>query len=293
MGRPVQIIGQAPFTIRVDHQRQFLDHLDLIDRIVRTTGRRRHLSTTEQEDFAGFVRLRLIEDNYATLRKFQHRSALGTYLVSVVERLSLDFWVERWGRWRPSAVAERVGPVAVLLERLVTRDGHTLDEAIAIAQTNHRCAESSGQLRQLWGQLPPRFKLTEAGEHSAAGIASHETAETNVNDAEYQRNVERLERTLQSALARIPDQDRVVLALRFDQNMSIAEIAPLVASSAPTLHRRLDGTLRQLRRALTESGFDPREVGGLIGHPTIALSPLLRAEVESFLGRVRLTRRDG
>lgn len=54
-------------------------------------------------------------------------------LVAVVERLSLDFRVERWGRWPPSAVADRLGPAAVLLERLVTRDGYTLQEAMAIA----------------------------------------------------------------------------------------------------------------------------------------------------------------
>lgn len=277
----------------MDYQRLFLDHLDLIDQIVRAAGRRRHLSTPEQEDLAGFVRVRLIEHNYATLRKFQNRSRLRTYLVSVVERLSLDFCVERWGRWRPSAVADRLGPVAVLLERLVTRDGHALEEAIEMARTNHACTESAGQLRQIWDQLPPRFKVLEVGEDSAAGVTSDQTAETNIDDAEYQRNVERLERTLRSALAGVPNQDRVVLALRFDQDMSIAEIAQLTGSSVPTLHRRLERTIKQLKQALTASGFDPREVAGLIGHPTIALSPLLRAEVESFLGPVRLTKRDG
>ncbi|MSO61184.1 MAG: hypothetical protein EXQ50_03690 [Acidobacteria bacterium] len=64
--------------IRVDYQRLLLEHLPLIDHIVRTTGRRSHLSAGEQEDFAGFVRLRLIEDDYAILRKFQNRSALQT-----------------------------------------------------------------------------------------------------------------------------------------------------------------------------------------------------------------------
>ena len=277
----------------MNYQRLFLDHLDLIDQIVRTAGRRRHLSTPEQEDLAGFVRVRLIEDDYATLRKFQNRSALRTYLVSVVERLSLDFCVQRWGRWRPSAVADRLGPAAVLLERLVTRDGHALEEAIEIARTNHACAESPGQLHRLWDQLPPRFKVIEVGENSAAGVSSDQRAETSVDEAEYQRDVERLERTLQSALAGVPDQDRVVLALRFDQDMSIAEIAQLTGSSVATLHRRLDRTIKQLKHALTESGFNPREVAGLIGHPTIALSPLLRAEVERFLGPVRLTKRDG
>jgi len=55
---------------------------------------------------------------------------------------------------------------------------------------------------------------------------------------------------------------------------------------------RLDRTIKELRRALTASGFAPRDVAGLVGHASIALPPLLRAEVERFLGPVRLPNRD-
>ena len=283
---------RVPIQIRVDYQRLLLENLPLIDLIVRTTGRRRHLSA-EQEDFAGFVRLRMVEDDYAVLRKFQHRSSLRTYLAAVIGRMSLDFCVERWGRWRPSAVADRLGPVAVLLERLVTRDGYTLNEAIEIVQTNHASELSPGELRDIWAQLPARIKTTEVGEEAAAAVPSTQTAESSVEDAERLVNVERLERTLQLAFATIPAQDRVLVALRYDQELSIVEIARLTGSSVPTLHRRLDRTIKDLRRALTASGFDPREVAGLIGHASITLSPLLRAEVERFLGPVRLPNQDG
>ncbi len=276
----------------MDYQRLLLDHLELIDQIVRTTGRRRHLSAGEQEDFAGFVHLRVLEDDYAILRKFQNRSSLRTYLSAVIERLSLDFCVERWGRWRPSAVAERLGPVAVLLERLLNRDGHTLEEATEIILTNHASALSPRQVRDIWKQLPARIKTSEVGEEAAATVRSLQTSESNVDDAEQQASIERLERTLRSALAAVPDQDRVVLALRFDQDLSMVEIANTTGVSVPTLHRRLDRTIKELKRALTASGFDPRAVSGLIGHPSISLSPLLRAEVERFLGPVRLTKRD-
>ncbi|MGE3489344.1 MAG: RNA polymerase sigma factor [Vicinamibacterales bacterium] len=279
--------------IRVDYQRLLLDHLDLIDHIVRTTGRRRHLSAAEQEDFGGFVRLRLLEDDYAVLRKFQNRSALRTYLAAVIERLSLDFCVERWGRWRPSAVAERLGAVAVSLERLINRDGHTLDEAVEIILTNPETAMSSRQVLDMWEQLPARVRTSEVSEDAAAGVSSSQTSDTSVDDGERQASIERLERTLQTAFEAIAAQDRVVLGLRFDQDLSMIEIAKLTGVSVPTLHRRLDRTVKDLRRALTAAGFDPREVAELIGHSSIVLSPLLRAEVERFLGPVRLTKQDG
>ena len=277
----------------MDYQRLLLDHLDLIDQIVRTTGRRRHLSATERDDFASFVNLRLIDDNYAILRKFQSRSSLWTYLAAVIERLSLDFCAEKWGRWRPSAMAERLGPVAVILERLVTRDLHTLEEAMEIVRTHHDVGLTYAELRRMWEQLPVRVRTTEVGEEAAAAVRSPETSELTVEDAERQKSIDRLQGILKTAFEQIPAQDRVLIALRFDEGLSMVEIAKLLNSSVPTLHRKLDKGIKHLRSALTQSGFDPREVGNLIGHPQIALSPLLRTEVERFLGRVRLSKRDG
>jgi RNA polymerase sigma factor for flagellar operon FliA len=277
----------------VDYQRLLLDHLDLVDQIVRTIGRRRHLSATERDDFASFVSLRLVDDNYAILRKFQNRSTLWTYLATVIERLSLDFCADKWGRWRPSAMADRLGPVAVLLERLVTRDSHTVDEAIEIVRTNHDVALTYVELRKMWDQLPARVRTTEVGEEAAAGVSSTETSESIVEEADRRDRLQRLQRALAVAFDQIAAQDRVIIALRFDQDLSMVEIAKLTGSSVPTLHRRLDKSVKQLRLALTHAGIDPRDVVGLLGHHSIALSPLLRAEVERFLGSVRLSKRDG
>lgn len=277
----------------MNYQRLLLDHLDLIDQIVRTTGRRRHLSAIEQEDFASFVSLRLVDDDYAVLRKFQNRSSLWTYLAAVIERLSLDFCAEKWGRWRPSAVAERLGPAAVVLERLVTRDAHTLEEAIEMMRTNHAVGLTHAELRAMWDQLPVRTRTTEVGEEAAAAVSSTDSSEATVEDAARQRDIERLGRALRSAFDQIAAQDRVMIALRFDADLPVADIAKLMNSSVPTVHRRLDRSIKELRAALARSGVDPREVASLIGHPSMALSPLLRAEVEKFLRSVRLSKRDG
>jgi RNA polymerase sigma factor (sigma-70 family) len=277
----------------VDYQRLLLDHLDLIEQIVRTMGRRRHLSAIEQDEFASLVRLRLVEDDYAVLRKFQGRSSLWTYLVAVIERLSLDFRVEQWGRWRPSKKAERLGTVAVILERLVHRDGHTIEEAMEIARTNHAVGQSYGELRALWEQLPVRSRTMEVGEHAAAGVPSGDTSEERVEDAARKQDIERLESALQTAFTALPAQDRLMIALRFDHELSVAEVAKTLKSSVPTVHRRLDRSLKELRASLKRAGFDLRDISGLVGHSTVALSPLLRAEVEKFAGRVRLSKRDG
>jgi RNA polymerase sigma factor (sigma-70 family) len=277
----------------VDYQRLFLDHLDLIDQIVRMTGRRRHLSAVEQEDFAGFVKLRFLEDDYAILRKFQSRSSLHTYLIAVIERMSLDFCVERWGRWRPSAKAERLGAVAVALERLVTRDGHTIDEAMEIVRTNHAAPQTFAELRAMWDQLPVRSKTIEVTEDAADEVRSNDASDARVEDHARKQQIDRLNRALQSAFAALPAQDRVMVALRFDHGLSAVEIAKAMQSSVPTIHRRLDRSLKDLRNTLSRADIDSREILALIGHSTVVLSPLLRAEVERFLRLVRLSKRDG
>ena len=273
--------------------RLFLDHLELIERIVRIAGRRHHLSFVEQEDFAGFVNVRLLEDDCAVLRKFRGKSTMWTYLAAVIERLLLDFIYERWGRWRPSATADTIGPVAVLLERLVTRDGHTLEEAMEIIRTNHDVGKTYAELRAIWEELPARGKAIAVSDEAADEVRAEDNAEDLVEDAERQRNVERLESALAKALEDLATQDRVIIALRYDRGFSVAEIAKLRQSSVPTVHRRLDNSLKHLKNALVNAGFQPREVARLIGHSSIVVSPLLRAEVERFLGLVRLSKRDG
>jgi RNA polymerase sigma factor (sigma-70 family) len=277
----------------VDYQRLFLDHLKLIEQIVRTTGRRRHLSATEVDDLGSFVNMRLVENNYAVLRKFQNRSALRTYLAAVIDRLSLDFCTEKWGKWRPSAMAARLGPVAVMLEQLVTRDSHTVEEAIEIVRTKHDVDLTYTQIRSLWEALPPRVRATEVGEEAAADVASADTSDATIEDAGRRTDTERLQRVLQTAFAAIPAQDRVIVALRFDQDLPLADIARATHLSVPTLHRRLDKSVKHLRLAISQAGFDPRSIANLIGHSSIGLSPLLRSEVERFLGSVRLSKRDG
>ena len=277
----------------MDAHRLFLDNLQLIERIVRTVGRRHHLSIVEQEDFAGHVNVRMLENDCAVLRKFQGKSTIWTYLAAVIERQLLDFIYERWGRWRPSATADALGAVAVLMERLVTRDGHTLEEAMEIVRTNHGVGETYAELRAIWDQLPARGKPIAVSDDKADEVRSEERAEDLIDNAELQGNVERLERALGQALADLPAQDRVIIALRFDRGFSVAEIAKLRQNSVPTVHRRLDHSLKHLKKALLNAGFVPAEVARLIGHSSIIVSPLLRAEVESFLGPVRLSKRDG
>src|SRR5262245_58613353 len=133
----------------------FLQELALIQRITAWVASRHGLGREDAQDFASTVSLRLIENDYAILRRFEGKSALKTYLVTVVNRVYLDFQVQRFGKWRSSAQARRLGPMAVRLERLLHRDGLTLDEACGVLRTEG-VTESPEALRQLSGSMPSR-----------------------------------------------------------------------------------------------------------------------------------------
>src|SRR5207245_473091 len=80
----------------------FLSELALIERVIAWVCARRCLRGADGEDFASTVKLRLIENDYEILGRFEGRSSLKTYITAVVNHLYLDFQTQRFGKWRPS-----------------------------------------------------------------------------------------------------------------------------------------------------------------------------------------------
>ena len=104
-----------------------LSNLGQIDRLVTHLSRKQALLGADSDDFASWVRLRLLEDDYRILRGFRGNSKLSTYLTTVVMNLARDYRIQKWGRWRPSAAAKRLGTVGIQLDTLLHRDGYTED----------------------------------------------------------------------------------------------------------------------------------------------------------------------
>ena len=107
--------------------------LVLLGEVIRAVVRRGRLPPADAEDFSQGVQLKFLESGYEAFARFDGRSSLRTYLTTVVWRLLLDWRTAAYGKWRPSAVARRLGAQAVRLDRLLNRDGLTVDEAIQVA----------------------------------------------------------------------------------------------------------------------------------------------------------------
>jgi hypothetical protein len=126
--------------------------------------------------------VKLIDDDYGIIRKFQGRSSLKTYLTTVVSNEMKDFLNHLLGKWRPSAEAQRLGPVAVQLEKLL-RDGLSPNEAVRTLQTNHKVEMSAQELADMAARLPDRVPRKPMGEEVLQNKASNDRADSRASES--------------------------------------------------------------------------------------------------------------
>lgn len=240
-------------------------NLDLIERVIRFTARRQRLDESESEEFASIVKLKLVENDYAVMRKFQGRCHMATFITIVVRRMLLDYRIHHWGKWHASAEAKRLGDLAVELEQLLHRDGRTLDEALPMLAGRYPEATRES-LEKLAESLPERrarrrmVDLTEADD-----VPIEDSTEENVLQAERRKTSQRLSQAMSEALAGLDPNDRLLLQLRFESRMTVAQIARSLHIEQKLLYRRMEKLLHDLRSALERAGIDPREAADLIG----------------------------
>lgn len=243
----------------------YLEHRTVIDQAIAAICRRHRLSTAEAEDFGGSVRLHLIEDDYAVLRKFEGRSSIKSYLFAVIAHLAQDWRNATWGKWRHSAEAKRLGPLAMDLERLVVRDGLSVDEARETLRTrgqiDHSADALAALLQRLPGRLPRRFVTDEAlvdypaqAPAPDASLAQHDAG----------RAAHHAACALGAALSNLGAQDRLIIKMRFLDDFSIAEIARVLGLEQKPLYRRIERLLTELRNTLQQAGLTSTELADVL-----------------------------
>lgn len=246
------------------------ENLDRIREVVSWVARRFAMSLDEADELLSRVHLKLVEDDYRVLRAYTGRSGLPTYLVAVIQNLARDYRTERWGRWRPSAAADRLGLVAVQLETLVERDGFTLDEAIEQLRANHGVRMSRQELVDLATRLPRRARLEFEGGAERLAVAPGQTDE-GLRAAEGERIVTRARQALREALGELELEDRLVLKMHYQSGLTIAAIAAALGLDQRRLYTRRDRCHRQLRRALEKNQVDSGEVLAALGWSRVEL----------------------
>jgi RNA polymerase sigma factor (sigma-70 family) len=262
---------------------KFEAQLRMAGEVIRHLCRRRRLSCDEEEDFASYALFKLIEDDYATLRSFQGRSKLVTFLTVVVQRLFLDYRIQKWGKWRPLAEVLKLGPAAVELDRLVNRDGQPLPNAIEIVLSNLGGALTREHLLELANRLPQRQRpIFERIEHFDQ-IPTHGGVEEILEGQERNRIAKRVHSALTKTLQDMSAEDRLILKMRHEDGFTVREIAKALHLEARPLYTRFEKCHRRLREVLEEVGITWEEVSAILGWADCDLEAIFNPESEDLL----------
>jgi RNA polymerase sigma factor for flagellar operon FliA len=260
---------------------QLVEHLCLIERILAAVCRRNGFPSDESEEFAAWAKLRLVEDDYGILRKFEGRSSLATYLTTVIANLFRDYRIHRWGKWRPSAEAIRLGPVAVRYETLVHRDGRSFADALEMLQREQEGADRV-EIEGLAAKLPQRPRRRLESDDCLEEMPALDSSDRGAADSELRSTQARVESTLAESLATLAPEARLVLKLRFFDGLSVVEIARMTGQEPRPLYSLIERALRSVRGALVASGLDATQVLDLVGWPALDLTvDFDSAEVDS------------
>lgn len=238
----------------------YSEHADTIESVLAYTRRAHRLSADDGDEFSSWARLRLIEDDGAILRKFQNLSTFKTFLVTVIQRLFLDWRIKEWGKWRPTAEARRLGPVAIELERLVLRDGIEFDQAVQVLLSKGT-AQSAAECDDTWAQLKQRPRRQRTSSDALADMPA--PFDNPVEEDERRARALKVVTALRKAMAELPAGDQLIVKLRYEDRFTVARIAKLVDQEQKPLYRRFEQLWKQLKAALHASGISEEDVRGL------------------------------
>lgn len=252
-------------------------HLREVDQVIDFVCKRHHVH--DRDDFASWVMLKLVENDYAILSKFEERCSIKTFLSVVIHRLCLDYHNHLYGKWRPSTHARRLGDKAIALERMVNRDHKSLGEAVAELRFSG-VDISESEAEALLDALPekqqrPRTVAIDAVQILVEAAPDGDGFASAVDRSEIARHIQHV---LRETIAAFEPQDRLIFRMRFLTGMTVAEIAARLRLEQKPLYVRVQKQLAEARRALLAAGITAADAERLIGATDLDLAldlPLL------------------
>lgn len=187
-----------------------------------------------------------------------HRARFSTWLVTVVHRLTIDWFRRRNGRRRQPAILGDLPPVQRSIFHLVFLNGHSHVATYEIIRSRddptitfrtfqaelrqlYRTVAQSGRSRRVPGPMPPWHW--------------HDEPEQLPQDDAGERRA-----WLDQRLARLPPKDRVTIELYVMEQLPAGDIARIVRlPNAKAVYNRVYRTLAALRRQLEAEGFRREE----------------------------------
>lgn len=226
---------------------------------------------TSTEDAAAdcylYICEQLARNRFRRLLKFDPRgkASFTTWLRVVARNLCFDWHRSHSGRPRPFKSVQRLSPIEIEVYNCRFVRGRSQQETlqalesifpgVGLAELSdiEERLQSSLSSRQQWilsTRKQTEFSTAvavagEDGEYGTADVADPRP------DQETQLAAEQQEANLRKTLASLPADERVLMQLRYEQDLSLDEIAQLCGlGDAQRVHRKLAAVLKKLRAAM-------------------------------------------
>jgi RNA polymerase sigma factor (sigma-70 family) len=245
----------------------WVEFLDTYSPVLYQTARACTSNDDEASDCYLHICERLGRDGFRRLLKFrpEGKASFATWLRVVARNICLDWRRNQFGRNRPFSSLQRLSPLELQIydQRFVR--GATQEETLQQIEpiypgvtlsdlsTIEERLQSSLTPRQQW-ILSTRRKPQFSSSIAVAGDED-ELLMVNVPDPSPSQESQFVEQEQQSRLersvARLSTEERLLVQLRFEHDLSLEEIARLCGLQDPyRVHRRLAAILKKLRRAM-------------------------------------------
>lgn len=199
----------------------------------------------------------LREDDLRRLRGYvdepQHRARFSTWLVTVIRHITVDWFRERDGRRRLSALADKLPALRRRIFELIFRDHKSHVEAYELIRSREAPSLS---FREFQSELRATYRAVTDGRQGQLlrelGVVP--TVEMDHDPPEGDPPVSRAE--LDNALACLSAEDRVAVELYVLEEMSAEAVAKVLGlANAKAVYNRVYRALAAVRERLEQAGF--------------------------------------
>jgi len=197
-------------------------------------------------------------DDFARLRRFlaepDHRAKFSTWLVAVVRNQTIDWFRQRDGRKRLTALAAALPPLRQRIFELVFLDGRTHLETYGLLRARDRPDLS---FHDFLGELTATYRAVSAGRQGRllvelSGPLPDLPAEAPEDDPATRPELSAL---LTKALDALPAEDRVAVQLYIVEEMPAEHVARVLAlPNAKAVYNRVYRALATVRASLERVG---------------------------------------
>ena len=238
------------------------EHAALVLRVVRHF----EANADDVSDCFQFICEQLVKDSFRRLRRFQPDGAaeFSTWLRAVVRNLCLDWHRKRFGRSRAFRSIERLSDLDQAIFRLVHEHGDTEQEAFnslrsrfpeltpALVASSIERINSTLTPSQTWS-LQARGQPTIDFDGHGVEIADFDGGP----EAQAIKNETRA--MLMRAVNRLPKEKRLLIRLRFEEELTLEQIARLLEFNNP---QRVDREIKQILSVLRKELYSLDEISG-------------------------------